>query len=89
MSQPAKPQSESESHRRVGLEGTLKIVEPWNGWVELGRVGRGLKDHRTMEGLSWVGLSWVRRDHKDLRSIEWLEFESEGTLKPIQLQPLL
>ena len=50
MSQPAKPQSESESHRRVGLEGTLKIVEPWNGWVELGRVGRGLKDHRTMEG---------------------------------------
>ena len=29
--------------RRAGLEGSLKIIKPWIGWV-----GRVLKDHRTM-----------------------------------------
>lgn len=37
----------------VGLERTLKIREPWDGWV-----GKDLKDSRAMEWLSCVGLGW-------------------------------
>ena len=31
-----------------GLEGCLKIIEPWDGWV-----GRVLKGHRAMRWLGW------------------------------------
>ena len=34
----------------VGLEGSLKITEPWD---DLGCVGKVLKDHRTMAWLGW------------------------------------
>ena len=48
------------------LGGSLKIIEPWNGWVGLGRslkitephyggVERVLKDHRAVELSDWVG----------------------------------
>ena len=34
----------------VGLGGSSKIIEPWDGWV-----GRVLKDHRAMAWLGWKG----------------------------------
>ena len=39
----------------VGLEGCLKIIEPWDDWV-----GRVLEDHRAMRWLDWKdpGRSW-------------------------------
>ena len=55
---------------------SLKIIEPWNGWVGLGRslkitephyggVERVLKDHRAVELSDWVG-----RVLKDYRTTE-------------------
>ena len=35
----------------VGLEGSLKIIEPWDGWVR-----RILEDNRAMGWLGWKGL---------------------------------
>ena len=40
----------SLNHRMVGLEGSLKIIEPWNGWV-----GSVLKGHGTIGWLGWKG----------------------------------
>ena len=34
----------------VGLDGSLKIIEPWDGWVE-----RVLKGHGAMGWLCWKG----------------------------------
>ena len=34
----------------VGLEGILKITDPWDGWV-----GWDLKDNRTIGWLGWKG----------------------------------
>ena len=47
----------------VGLEETLKMVEPWDGWVgrdleghhRKGWVEKVLKDHRAMRWLGWKG----------------------------------
>jgi len=40
----------SQNHSIGGLEGTLKITEPLDGWV-----GRDLKDHRAIKWLGWKG----------------------------------
>ena len=55
----------------VGLEGSLKIIEAWDGWVE-----RVLKDHRTKDWLDWKGPE---------RSQNHRMFGLEGSLKPRQL----
>lgn len=41
------------AHRRirmVGLGGTLKVIELWDGWT-----GRILQEHETVEWFGWVG----------------------------------
>ena len=51
-------------HNAPPLEGTLKIIEPWNdrrGWV-----GRDLKDNRTVKPQH----SWVGRDLEDHRTMK-------------------
>ena len=53
----------SKSHGMVGLEGSSKIIEPWDGWVgrvlkgrrAMGWVGRVLEDHRSLGGGDWKG----------------------------------
>ena len=50
----------------VGLEGSLKITEPWNG-----RIGKVLKDRSAM--------GWVGRALTDPRAVEWVGLE--GSLK--------
>ena len=47
----------------VGLDGSLKIIEPWDGWVggvleghrDMGWVERVFEDHRAMGWLGWKG----------------------------------
>lgn len=34
----------------VGLGGTLKVIELWDGWI-----GRILQDHENIEWFGWVG----------------------------------
>ena len=57
----------------VGLEGSLKIIEAWNGWA-----GRVLKDHRAVERVGLEGslkivetqYGWVGEVLKDHRATE-------------------
>ena len=61
----------------VGLEGSWKVVEPWNGCVVL---GWSFKIIELWDGLGWVrlvgkerlGWSRVQRVLKDHRAVEWL-----------------
>mgnify|MGYP001859212838 CR=1 FL=1 len=55
----------------VGLEWSLQIIEPWNGWL-----GRVLTDHRDMEWLDWKG---------PYRSQTHAMIGSEGSIKPREL----
>ena len=45
----------------VGLEGSLKVIEPWDGWV-----GRNLEDHRAV---GWV--ERVLEDHGAMGGGDW------------------
>ena len=65
----------------VGMEGSLKIAEPWDGWV--GRVlkGHGVMEWDALEGSleiiePWDG--WVGTVPKGHGAMRWLGWKGPG-----------